>query len=561
MLGNWQVKAGKLPGAILGVVLAFQPGTVVSAQAETDQQIPLTNPQPTSTLDELYPRPPSLPSYSADKTDPILTGGDLLGQREVTLNQIPTSELLPIGKGRLPPIRLEASFTEVLSLKDALQYALRNSLPIRISDAAYDSQKYLYLSSLGSFLPDLTLTYRGQRIDNPNSPPSSIFTDSTTVRFPVFQGGRVFFSSLVALNRAKAAKSGYRASVNDTLLEVFRRYNELILNLVLLQIRVKSVELSRAQLELNEQLKEAGVGTNFAIYQSRTQLALDKQALLQQQVTVRQSALQLALAMNASVAMNFYPDVVRVTEAKIVDETWNVNQLVAVAARLRPELKQFEFLRRAANRNIQVAASPLYPTFQFFTSTTSSQSSGGNRRSTAGNASLAGSTVIIPTGSGGGGIGISGGGGRSFSAGFDLSWNLTGMGFPDAFNTMAARAQARQAMLESNQQLITVLQQIRSSYLNMLTAEAQVDVAGEAVVSSGEQLRLANLRLRYGQGINLELIQAQRDYINALTTQAQAIINYNISQAQLLRDTGMISVDTLTAERPPRISSLGNVQF
>lgn len=525
----------------------------------------LTNPQPSTTLEQLYPPPPVAPSYSAETGDPALSGGALDRARGVSLGQIPTSELLPIGKGRLPPIRLEASFTEVLSLKDTLQYAIRNSLPIRISDANYDSQRYLFYSSLGSFLPDFTLTYRGQRIDNPgNSPVNKIFTDSATIRYPVFQGGGVFFGALAQRNRSRAAKSQLNVSVNDTLLEVYRRYNELLLNLVLLQIRVKSVELSRAQLELNQELKDAGVGTNFAIYQSRTQLALDKQALLTQQVTVRQSALQLALAMNASVAMNIYPDVVRVTEAKIADQTWDINQLVAVAARRRPELKQFEYLRRAANRDIQVAASPLYPTFQFFTSTTNSQSSGGGGggRGGGGNSSasnLGGSTVIIPTGSGGGGIGISGSGGRSYSAGFDLSWNLTSMGVPNAFNTMAARAQARQALLQSNQQLITVLQQIRSSYLNMLTAEAQVDVAGEAVVSAGEQLRLANLRLRYGQGINLELIQAQRDYINSLTTQAQAIVAYNISQAQLLRDTGMISIDTLVAQRPPRISLSGNV--
>lgn len=297
-------------------------------------------------------------------------------------------------------------------------------------------------------------------------------------------------------------------------------------------------------------MKDAGVGTNFAIYQSRTQLALDKQALLQQQVALRQAALQLALLLNTNIAINFLPEEERVSEAKLFSEQIDVNRLEIAAAKNRPELKQFEFLRRAADRNIQVAAAPLYPTFQFFTTKTVTKSGG----SGGSNNSLTGSTVIIPTGgNGGGSIGISGGGGRSFSAGFDLTWNLNGFGVVDAGNTLAARALARQAMLQSNQQIITVLQQVRSSYLNMLTAEAQVDVAGEAVVSATEQLRLANLRLRYGQGINLELIQAQREYINSLTSQAQAIIAYNVAQAQLLRDTGLISVATLTAEARPNL--------
>ena len=459
----------------------------------------------------------------------------------------------------MPAIRLEATYTDIISLKDCLNYALYNSLPIRISDAGYDSQKYLFVSALGQFLPDFTQTLRAQQVDSQSPPISTTLTDSTTIRFPAFQGGGVFYNALVNLNRTKAAKNSYKATINDTLLEVYRRYNELILNHVLLQIRVKSVELSRAQLSLNEQLKEAGVGTNFAIYQSRTQLALDKQALLQQEVNVRQSAIQLSVAMNANISSNIYPDELRAVEARLVDQEWAINQLVAVAAKRRPELKQFDELRIAARRNVQVAASPLYPTLQFFTSKTHSTVS--SNGSSSGSSNLSGSTVIIPTGGGGGGIGISGNGGRSFSSGFDLSWNLDGFGVVDAGRTLSARALARQAMLQSNQQLLTVLQEIHGSYLNMLTASEQVDVAGEAVFSSSEQLRLANLRLRYGQGINLELIQAQRDYINSLTLQAQAIIAYNISQAQLLRDTGMISVGGLTTTKPPKISSAGSLQY
>ncbi|MCC7526882.1 MAG: TolC family protein [Candidatus Melainabacteria bacterium] len=534
--------------------------SVKRAQADTTPPpLSLTNPAAGTSLEDLYPTANPQAPFAGESADPKLTGPDLEKAREVTLEPIPMSQLLPIGKKKLPAIRLEATYTDIISLKDCLNYALYNSLPIRISDAGYDSQKYLFVSALGQFLPDFTQTFRYQQVDSQRPPLTNTYTDSTTVRFPVFQGGGVFYNSLVNLNRTKAAKNSYKATINDTLLEVYRRYNELILNHVLLQIRVKSVELSRAQLALNEQLKEAGVGTNFAIYQSRTQLALDKQALLQQEVNVRLSAIQLAVAMNSNISSNIYPDELRAVEARLVDQDWAINQLVAVAAKRRPELKQFEELRIAARRQVQVAASPLYPTFQFFASKTHStvSSNGG----TGNNSGLSGSTVIIPTGGGGGGIGISGNGGRSFSGGFDLSWNLDGFGVVDAGRTLSAKALARQAMLQSNQQLLTVLQEIHGSYLNMLTASEQVDVAGEAVFSSSEQLRLANLRLRYGQGINLELIQAQRDYINSLTSQAQAIIAYNISQAQLLRDTGMISVGALTATRPPKISSSGSLQY
>lgn len=524
-----------------------------STAADSRPQAP--TPPPTSKLGDLYPEPKSQVPYSASTTDPGLSDKQKDEAKSVTLMPIPVGELLPIGERRLPPIKLEAVYNDAISLKEVLDVTLKNNLPLRISQAGYENQKYLFWGSVGRFLPDFTLTYRQQEIDNsgPNTPPNKLATTSATVRYPVYQGGAVLFGAMLQGYRAKASKQAYFASINDALLAAYQGYYNLVLTQTILQIRVKSVEISRAQLALNEQLKSAGVGTNFAIYQSRTQLALDKQALLQAQVDLRQAALTLARVMNISLAVNLMPQESSVRELRLVRPTTSIDELIGQTWKFRPELKQYEYLRLAANRNVQVQQAPLLPTFQFFTSVTDRGQGG-----TGG-----GSTVVIPAGGGGGGgIGISGNGRRAVSVGYDLSWSLPSMGVPTYSNTLAARALARQALLQSNDQYLNVMQQVRSSYLNMVTTNEQVDVAAEAVVSASEQLRLANLRVTYGQGINLELIQAQRDYITALTNHAQAIIRYNIAQAQLLRDTGMISVNTLTTEyaQPISLKSGGTTQ-
>jgi outer membrane protein TolC len=265
----------------------------------------------------------------------------------------------------------------------------------------------------------------------------------------------------------------------------------------------------------------------------------------------------------------------------------NIGQLTEIAVRNRPELGQFNQSRLAAVRQIQVQMANLMPTAQFFLSANRNQterggSAGGGAATGGANlgsligtgasgngvggssvvgvgaggigGSATGATTVIPAGGGGGaGIAVGGGGNNtntseSFTMGFDINWNLQGLGVPDAMTTMSQRYLARQAMLQYNQTAINVLTQVRSSYLNTLTAEEQVDVTGEAVIAGREGLRLANLRLQHGVGTNLELIQAQRDYITALINQAQAIINFNISQAQLLHDIGQISLATLTTE-------------
>jgi outer membrane protein TolC len=87
---------------------------------------------------------------------------------------------------------------------------------------------------------------------------------------------------------------------------------------------------------------------------------------------------------------------------------------------------------------------------------------------------------------------------------------------------------------------------VRNSYLNALSATNQIESTGSRLDSTREALRLAELRLNAGQATNLELLQAQNDYVSALTTEAQSIISLQQAEAQLIHDVGVISINTLT---------------
>ncbi|HNG77693.1 MAG TPA: hypothetical protein PLY72_24680, partial [Candidatus Obscuribacter sp.] len=132
---------------------------IVQNSAQTRQAPP--RPSPNSTLEELYPGSSSSLPYDASKLDPALSKKQKEEATQVQIAPVPISELLPIGGGKLPPIQLEASFNEPVSLKRVLEITLENSLPIRISQAGFESQRYLYYGALGRFVPDLILTYRG----------------------------------------------------------------------------------------------------------------------------------------------------------------------------------------------------------------------------------------------------------------------------------------------------------------------------------------------------------------------------------------------------------------
>ena len=73
---------------------------------------------------------------------------------------------------------------------------------------------------------------------------------------------------------------------------------------------------------------------------------------------------------------------------------------------------------------------------------------------------------------------------------------------------------------------------------------AEVDkweLAGDAE----EELRIAAKRMASGIGLNIDVLNAQRDLTQARINKARAVIDFNVAQSQLLRDTGLVTVDTL----------------
>ncbi|MBX9686821.1 MAG: TolC family protein [Candidatus Obscuribacterales bacterium] len=269
------------------------------------------------------------------------------------------------------PVKLEASYNEALSLDDALAIALENSLPIRISAESYRYQKYQFLARAAGFLPSFSSTWSLSTASvSPVTTSANSRLFQSTLRYPVFLGGGTFYSALAQYYRMKGWRQAYQGTINDTLLDVFTKYSNLQFNYALLQILSKSYRFSQEQLELNNSLYRAGSGTQFAIMQSRAQLAFDEAALLQQQAVSRQSAMALAFALNLPMAINFLPASESIEEANLLSENLDLNHILNQSLIHRPELRQYEMFRLSAARNIQVASASLYPALSFFTSYT-----------------------------------------------------------------------------------------------------------------------------------------------------------------------------------------------
>jgi len=518
------------------VLLAASPATAAEDWGASGPPPKITRPQ----------QPPAFTQKSVNlKVQLNLPPAPSVDNTDVTLPAFDVGALpkLTGAKGPLPPIRLEASYVQPVTLKQVLQTAVDNNLRIKISNAEWRADKFHILSAVGDMLPSMAMGYNtSQNYFRGGADSTGAFYN--LIFLPVFNGGQDYFHLARSIHTARAAHFNTFGTTNDVLLEVYNRYQDLLLQRALLNVRIKAVSVSEEQLRENRDRKAAGEGTIFEILQSETRLAQDQQLLIRQQVAFRQAALHLATAINVSPAINLLPDDTVLSETLLVDPEQTIAELLTIAIDTRPELKEYEQLRLAARRQIQEALAHLYPNARFFLATNNSS------KSDAGN-----SGVIIPAGNAlsGGLISTGGGGagGTTFTAGFILNWLLPGMGVTTMGETLALREQARKTTLQANKVLLDVLEEVRSSYLEVLSNKEEVTVSHRAVISAREEFRVADERVRYGVGTNLELLSAQRDYFDALARQAETMINYRKSQARLLRDTGVISVAALSTDRRP----------
>ena len=451
----------------------------------------------------------------------------------VIIERPPINSLIPL-KDNLNPFSLDARYIEQIGLRDTLQAATGQNLDIEEGFSRTKISKYRLLATASEFLPSINSGYNligitgdiptalfggggsaGAGGSNANANaglPSTIQLLNAGFTQNVYQGGRILFGTLEQKHRLRASRAQLRGNINDTLLEATRRYCDLLLNEALLSIRTRAVSISEEQVRINSAQEKAGAATGLDVLQSQAQLASDEQNLVDQQNARRQAAIQLSHVLNSSFAQDLVSRQRHLRKRRLIDSNVPIDKLLAIAIDRRPELKQFEELRLAAKRAIVVAAAPLQPGVTF------------------------GGTVF----------GIAAGGGnfdKIFNLNLGVRWSLGGLGTTALANTQRARWEARQAAIQAKQTFLDVFDQVRSSYNNSLASDKRIDRATVQINAAEEELRIAKKRMEAGIGLNIDVLNAQRDLTQASINKSRAVIDFNVAQAQLLRDIGAISID------------------
>ena len=464
------------------------------------------------------------------------------------------------------PYNLDANGERPITLKEVLVTELANNLDIKISDAKMQASRWMFRSTLGNFLPALTNQINYQTIAGQYASPFGLLsyirspnlTMPSTLNWTFFNGGGNLYTALQAKHNLKAARYDLARTTNDLLMEGAHLYYNLVLQDVLLQIRIKAVETSQALVEKNQVQFQFGANTQLDVFQAETQLARDKQALISQQIARRRAAVLLATNLNLNSGEDLLVTDRVVSQKRLVDDKAKVQDLVQIAIDSRPELKKWEQQRLAAKDAIRIAFSPLSPAVIGTAGLATTGAKVTSLASTASGVSAAGTGAFGAGSFSTSSVNSQGSTGNDrkfnlaeiFQIGIGVQWNIGGMGLTDTAKVQAAKWQARQAQLEFARELTWVCKSVRDAYLDSLDAENLISATSSEVNSSRQQLRVAIVRLDEGVGTDLDVVNAQRDYTNALINKANAIVQFNEAQVKLLRALGQINIDNLIASKP-----------
>ena len=288
------------------------------------------------------------------------------------------------------------------------------------------------------------------------------------------------------------------------------------------QVEIAEAAIADAEQSLKDAqlLEEAGLGTRFDVLQAEVRLSDEQQnlrdALANQRIARRDLTQTLGLSQKTAEVTADGPPI----EAG----TWDLplEDSIVLALRNRAELEQLLADATIAEENRSLALGAIRPQVGI----TAEYEVQDNFDDGVG---------TLPDGTFSSGAAQDG-----FTIQVMATWRL--------FDGGAARAQARQseqdiAIAQTNfsQQRNQVRFEVEQSFFNLQAEQENIGTAKRGIEQAEESLRLARLRFQAGVGTQTDVINAQSELTSARGNLLNAIVDYNISLANLKRSVSNLS--------------------
>jgi outer membrane protein len=426
------------------------------------------------------------------------------------------------------------SFSQTeITLEEAIKIALQRNSALVKAKYNLESSEASVKSAWGNLLPNFGVRtgWNWGRVEDPGGtqldalgnpytvPPTSVDTRNYTVGAG---GSVVLFDGLANISNIASAEDNLDAA--NLNLDRFKRnivqttkiyYYTILKNKALLKVKEENFKYNDKLLETITEKNKLGSVPVADLYAQQVQTGGAEVQLIQAQnnVDVAQNTLVNYLALDLLKEYNFVSKIDTVNESNIAyynKEFNDITTMVDSALHYRTDYLGQQKIVSSASEGITVAKGGYWPSL-----------TGGYNFST--------SSVTV---------------GNLFDRrvwGVNLSLN-----FPifSNFNTSTAVQFAKVKELSAQEDLRALERQIqieiKQGYLDFKAVSKALDVSIKTVVSASENRRVQYERYSLGSGTFLDVLQADRDYQNALSLRIDAEFNFHSVRESLLNSIGKL---------------------
>ena len=418
-----------------------------------------------------------------------------------------------------------------LTLEESLQLAEVNSPQLKAAASRVDQAKSGLRAAIAAWYPTVDLSasglpeyFKSYSYRNPDFVTNNEtygrqwrVNGSLQVSWDLINPARVP-QIAAARDRFERAGDSYLIALRDLRLEVQTAYFALQQADEGVRIGQDSVKASLVSYRDARARFNAGVNTKLDVLEAETQLARDRNILTtnrRDQETQRRN-----LARVLGLPQDVTPTAA--TPARPLG-LWEptLQESIVAAYNYSEELDQLILDISINNSQANASLAEVQPVVRFVNSTSASRTEGQNGQTSRSDIDMGDFTYGVQN-----------------STALTASWRLF-----DGGRARAEYRRSKQAAEESRLNFARTRDQIRlqveRSFLGLRAAIQNIDTTATEVLSSQESLRLSQLRVQAGVGVQREVVNSQRDLTQAELKYARALNDYNTNLVTLQRRTGL----------------------
>ena len=535
------------------IVLAALPAILIfsaSAVARTPKRrkpVPKPNPTPSQMVSPTAtPEPSMTPTMtpSPGATSEAIGIGPVEPGPMPEITPFPNSQAIPLAAAANPttsPIPIPIPMGNLsLDLPGGAELTLEKSIQIAVDGATQvlkasndlEFSGTRLLQAYGQFLPSIVGqgNYQYNRGRTYSAVATPIFVDgrsrnaaySVTADLNLFNGLADFANLKSSILKKDASDLTLKRARQEIALDVAQTYLQVVLDEKLVQISMQNLQASQERERLLKEQTDVGVKNLADLFRQQAQTSQDESSLLSAQNKRRADQIALLRKLRVEVDRNYHFAEPEFSARAVAPAAASEADLVNEALRRRYDLKASKATYEASDWDIHTAAATYMPRLDLF-----------------GTVNSVGHTLLDQTVNG---VNVVTGPqdtirdqlGRqvNYAVGLNLTWSLFDR-FITAQNVSRAKLAANNAKVDADDRKFQVEGEVRQAYSGYVTAVQQLRSSKKGLEAAQKAYEVMDGRYGVGAASFLDLVTTQTALVQAESTRAQAVLNYELQVRSL----------------------------